>query len=742
MASRLIIGGVFILMCLVVGFFIYQKFFIFSHTPSQPTQPTKSVKKVYIVSDEDWHLVFKIIPLAVYYQGDEIKKTPFLIYHKEGKKADFLSIFLFLEKYHPQKLIFFEKPPETLKDKFEKYKIEIKDINKIKREGTIFCDFNNYTSCMYATIYASLYNLSLDYSNNLGEKILFKKGNQTREISLDEIKKEIKEKSKNTILLTNPQDVLEPIKVSCWIESEGKKFSQKIFSQHSLIAPYYALVRKANLVIVNFPIPSEVKNKGSKGWKKEQVLKFIEIAKEKIKKLEIGSNFSTIILGTPFYIPQTIYFSMYHQKEIDSLYGKKVGRIMGYTISDVSAYINRFVFLKPSSKKFVGILQSPVGYYQIRFLKRLKAHLDNFYLYRTTKIFGTEFVIFPVKILEDTKFLIYIGHGDSNGFAFTFTTEDLEKNKISLNGLVLVSSGCLVCDFADISISGVGKESLFCLELLRRGALAQIVGVAGVCPGRSVQVTPYLIEGSSVGEALKKLKHLDPDEKSLVVIGDPQVKVNFGKKISFTKYQNLSSSDCEKLEIEYERDICFSEVAKRKKDFSLCEKIKDIEEKDDCLSTLGGEISEISICEKITLQYEKDYCYFEVGRQKLDPLICEKIENEALNGMCFALIVQKNLDIKICDRAKAKKERDKCRYQVATDTKKEEYCELMETREYKDKCYNTLAFELIKPKLCEKAESEYYKDRCYFNLRIVTGDISWCEKIKYFKEMKEECLSY
>ena len=730
---------------IISGFFIYQNFF--SPSPQiSPTSPTKKYKEVYLVSNEDWHLVFKIIPLAVYYQGEKLKKTPLLIYHQEGEKVDFLSIFYFLEKYAPEKLIFFEKPPEILKEKLKKYEMEIKEINEIKKEGSIFCDFNNYISCMYATIYASFHNLSLNYSQNLREKILIKKENQTIEITIKEIKNEMKEKGGNTVILTNIQDVLDPLKVSSWIESEKERFSQKIFSCHSLIAPYYALVRKANLVALDFPLSPEVKKVGSKKWLKEDILKFVEMAQKEIEKIKKDSEFSTIILATPFYIPQVIYFSIDHQEEIDTAYGEKVGRVMGYTISDVSAYINRTVFLKRPlfSKKMIGILQSPVGYYQIRFLKRIKAHFDNFHLYRTTRIFGKEVVIFPVKILEETKFLIYIGHGVRNGFVYTFTTEDLEKNKISLDGLILVSSACLVCDFADISFTGIGKESLFCLELLRRGALAQIVAIAGICPGRGVQVTSYLFKDKhlSLGEALRKLKKSDPEEKRLVVIGDPEIKLFLEKEIPFFQYRNFNLSECEKLEIEYERDICFSEIAQRSKDFSICEKIKDIEEKDNCLSNIGGEIKDILICEKITLSHERDYCYFEVALSELDPSICEKIENEDLNGSCFSSLVQKIKDIKICDRAKTEKERDICRYQIIIPSKKEKYCELMETNEYKNKCYLTLAFELIKPQLCEKVKGNYYQDRCYFNLKMVTKDNSWCEKIKYYPEMKKECLSY
>jgi hypothetical protein len=742
MRKKFLVVGIIFLIFLIGGFISFGFLFRKESLPST-TQPSKSEeRKVYLVSDEDWHSVFRVIPLAVYYEENETRKTPLLVYHKEGDKIDWLSIRLFLEKYNPKTLIFFEPPPDSLKEKLQGYEVKIENIDKIQKEKTVLCDPENYIVCMYATIYASFHNLGLNYFENLGRKIVVKKGNENVEIALAEIENEMRKKNENVFILTNPQDVLEPIKTSSWIESEGIEFFQKLYSEHSLIAPYYALCRNAVLIPIDFPIPLKVKKEGSKGWKKEKVSEFIKLAKEKMEKLKKNSDYSVILLGTPFYIPQTLYYSMYHQREIDSSYGEKVGRVMGYTISDVSAYVNRIFFLKPSSKKIVGILQTAMEYYQIRFMKRLKAHLENFLLFRSKKIFGIEgIVFFPTKILKDTRFLIYIGHGGTNGFANTFVIKDLKENEISLDGLVLMSSGCLVCDFADITVVGEGKEELFCLELLRRGALAQIVGVAGVSPGRSVQVTPYLIEGFTVGEALRKFKNQDPEEKSLVVIGDPEIKLNVNKKILLTDYKNFNPSKCEKLEVEYERDICFCEVAEKIKNSFLCEKIKDSEERDHCRSRVGREIKDLSVCEKITLQHEKDKCYFEIGIEKLDPSICEKIENITLNGDCFSSIVQKTHQVKICDKAKTQRERDVCRYQVVLYTHDDSLCKLMETREYKNNCYLTLAYTLVKPELCKKADDGYYRDRCYLNIAIVTKDTSYCEKIKD-KEMKKECFSY
>ena len=71
----------------------------------------------------------------------------------------------------------------------------------------------------------------------------------------------------------------------------------------------------------------------------------------------------------------------------------------------------------------------------------------------------------------------------------------------------------------------------------------------------------------------------------------------------------FSVCDDKKIQTQYDKDDCYRDVAKEKKDFSICDKIQFQYMKDDCYQTINGIKKDSSICDKIQNQSMKDACY-------------------------------------------------------------------------------------------------------------------------------------
>ena len=60
-----------------------------------------SESEVFIVSDENWKEVLKLVSLSIWNENSEKVKYPVLIYHREGNRFDFDSGIHFLNQYKP-----------------------------------------------------------------------------------------------------------------------------------------------------------------------------------------------------------------------------------------------------------------------------------------------------------------------------------------------------------------------------------------------------------------------------------------------------------------------------------------------------------------------------------------------------------------------------------------------------------------------------------------------------------------
>lgn len=98
---------------------------VLTKNPSILNQSIKDLSKypakaVFLVSDEDWHSILTLIPVAVWTTNDEVIKHPLVIYHKEGNSYDIDSPSHFFNQYGGNNIIYSGNPPEQIKTLFTK----------------------------------------------------------------------------------------------------------------------------------------------------------------------------------------------------------------------------------------------------------------------------------------------------------------------------------------------------------------------------------------------------------------------------------------------------------------------------------------------------------------------------------------------------------------------------------------------------------------------------------------------
>jgi hypothetical protein len=190
---------------------------------------------------------------------------------------------------------------------------------------------------------------------------------------------------------------------------------------------------------------------------------------------------------------------------------------------------------------------------------------------------------------------------------------------------------------------------------------------------------------------------------------------------------------CEKSSVP-EKDLCYAELAKARRDFTLCEKVM-VGGRDSCylsLALIDWSDYENAVppqdtiaCEKIQKQETRDYCLAIMGK---DASKCEKIsfqspENEALlKSLCYQYIGIATLDLSTCDKASAN------------------------NGILKEACYARVAVYKKDPAICDNLKLSfvdggvYIKNACYTGVANATREPGICSKINE-SNLLENCLN-
>jgi hypothetical protein len=401
---------------------------------------------------------------------------------------------------------------------------------------------NNYELALLASTYASLINApliiqgtNLDSQNPFSDKKIICVGSVSpsggicgEQYNLEQLQKKYFDNTDtNKIILINPNDL------NLDLTSGGLSPINKLYGSTSLSSPFLATAKSELIISI----------RSSNTERIDDELESV------IKNIGISPKYLTII-AAPNAIPQSkkIGEGTFGDKRIEidnSVYGNfdsdkfpelSVGRIYGLTISDVSSYIARSIFLEPEFGDSVTIIGAPdtantlagiVGAYDNVFKKSGYDTITYDFLKEDKEIKADD--------LRNKKLHIYVGHGSFSSLAHGFGSKIQLEEVSNLYPMVFVGDGCSSCDFDRASTSS--PELLFCANVIKHGAMAYLGAVGTAIDGEidSIIFSYHLGNGLTVGEAFKKTKE-ELGMERFVLIGDP----TFNPKMKSLKIDSLN----------------------------------------------------------------------------------------------------------------------------------------------------------------------------------------------------------
>ncbi len=523
--------------------------------------------EAFIISDENWKDVLKIVSLGIWNENSLKIKYPVLIYHREGDKFDFDSGIHFINQYNPTHITIFGETPK----KFDNLlvldkkiggnlnenkisKVSIKDYysywNEIKE--AVVCD-NDYETGLIASVFASYKNAPLLFSDEIDYEILDKKkvyvigdvdeeilnkirfvSNETEEYSTLELnKKYLNLTDSNKILVVNANDI--NIELERSFKTKKSSRINNIYAKDSLASPFLAAVREE--LIINVDI-SESKENNVCNVDNLTLNNYNE-AREKIdRQIEELFNktpkFLTIV-ASPNSIPDSKYVDCHEtesqfRESLDKDYARigeeymNFGRIYGITITDTSSYIARVLFYDKLSQQTYKDQASglSIGHSFERYIensaKQQTASLNSGYFSFCYTGEEAEFCVKKIKIPSNEylkrQYILFGDHGYSGEWADT-----LKSNKIPEIDLSYVfAHACSTNNFWE------GGKALMSTNILRQGAIAYIgsVGISYADNSASESLKKLTSSNLSLGELNKKLaEEFENYNHSYMMLGDP-----------------------------------------------------------------------------------------------------------------------------------------------------------------------------------------------------------------------------
>lgn len=432
-----------------------------------------------------WTDTLLSLPAAIWTKNDNsVEINPILIYHREGNSFDGDAIIDFLNAYQATDLVTTGNMPNNLRNLIiSKTNIALEKITTKSHQDlwsywkafdTVVYVRANYEYAMQASVYASLLNAPLviqgvnDGVNLEGRRVICTPSKFssicTEGININQLQARYKTLTNtNKIILTNASLRNFSITEKKNALPIGNSF-QSLYANSSLAAPILASA-KHEIIFNVFTTDSLAVNTSLKNY---------------IARLKIQPEYLTIV-ASPKEIQQiqkTEYEFGTAFRSIDSArYGNldddpygfaemKVGRIYGFSVSDISSYIMRVLFYNKleQSDDILITKQAFQGHgYRAEIYKALLTDKGHPVTVRTenNRVTPTDFM--------HKKFIFHNEHGSP--YSSGLITEDIP----ALQNPVIFANSCLTCAFDKLDIGNYGR--LFCLQLLRKGATGVVAAV-------------------------------------------------------------------------------------------------------------------------------------------------------------------------------------------------------------------------------------------------------------------------
>lgn len=567
-------------------------------------------KQAFLVSDKDWHNVLSLVPVSLWYEGTELKKYPVLIYHEEDNGFDADSAINFLKQYGSKKVVLVGDTPEELDNILiadgYTYLLEaevalltpslipvtgrpIADIPGILPPGAeaaraptrgidltpnwltrispddytrhwssyntvVVCE-DNYQLGLLASVYAAYLNAPLFFEGrvpsdvSLARKRIVTVGRTSytgiESYNLAQLEQKLaRDYPTDKIILATPNDLsISETGVSSSApyrtQLTGTQIDE-IYSKTSLSAPFLAVAKKEILLTTTETAYANIDP-------------YLE---GKIASMGLSPKYLTII-AAPIAIQMDRKIStrnifeevdnhIYGDINGDSFIDIAVGRIMGITPSDVSAYIARDLFIEyfRTDRAFATlwtldhINKKAAGKSTDRILRSAGLMDESIYLDNPP-----EPIIDAGRDFENKLFVSYMGDGFNDGA--WVKSNILRSERIKMDPSIAMAHACLTCAYSEASLYQKAYD-LFCANIIKQGAMAYIGAVEEIdirtTPSISEKIAKAIIDGNDLGSAFLILKKngeiynrfaqwiwfIDSRtnyEPHFVLIGDPTVKL-------------------------------------------------------------------------------------------------------------------------------------------------------------------------------------------------------------------------
>ncbi|HDD46547.1 MAG TPA: carboxypeptidase-like regulatory domain-containing protein, partial [Candidatus Aenigmarchaeota archaeon] len=534
---------------------------------------------VFLVSDEDWRRVLKLIPLVIWQKNKEECNTlvfsdpeiyesiiekcayPLLIYHKEGENFDIESINHFIEQYKGKKIVIADNintlPANLLSELTISGASKIESMDNYmsywKNPRKIVYVEDNYKLALIASVYASLINAPLIIAGeriDLNNKYVICVGDvSTRcneRYSLEELQKKYIELTKTSrLILVNPNDIDDRY---CVNERLGNV--NRLYCHDSLAAPLLAAAKNELIIFTDNSdadsIREDVHNKIADLFGSYTNIKyFTTIASP--PAIRLSKYVLERVIGISLFKQYNSLERIVLNFDDDITEEIPFGRIFGITISDTSSYIMRSVFYKKLyediySYRKPSILSIAHSFDPPQFFQPLLAHeIEKLGQYEFTCYVGKkEFSRGVCKVstsprLSEYKMkniILFSNHGNTNLWGSTLSSKEMPWFDLSLG----IADACLTISYPRAK----EKKSLFGANFIRKGgigyygtlteSLATTLNIVEVNEVTSYNFLHSLLEsGSSLGVILKREVERNPQEinkMTTILLGDPTLKLD------------------------------------------------------------------------------------------------------------------------------------------------------------------------------------------------------------------------
>jgi len=497
-----------------------------------------SKNDVFLISDNDWKEVLPFVSVTIWTEGNEIKKYPFLIYHKEGNRFDADSIIYFMQQFFPNKVTIIGETPQDLDNLLIAqpdlgaglFESQIQRISTgdyfsyWSQFNTLVYVQNNYELALLTSTYASLIDApliiqgtQLDSSNVFSGRNVICVGDVipagsscSETYNLEQLQQKYRDETHtDKIIIINPDD---------WT----------VYSSYSFVPDKSSYISKSyTKTSLNAPILASAKHELIVSTHQTDYLEIDDFIKQKINYF--SPNYLTILASdlVPNKIPSEDVFDFlvaldsgyYADINEDHLPDVAVGRIAGISNSDISSYLARVLFYSAFSKtNKIKFLASSFEGKLALYTKGIADVFSEAGYKVGMNLRNEECYDFEPSEWEEQDLIFYTDHGSESW-------SGINSNEIpKLTNSLIVSFSCLTA-------SNYNPFS-FWANSIRKGSIAYVgaVSVSGLAYNLDDFLEGVYYSDENIGNAFKNAYSSLLFQATFTLIGDPTLDI-FPEKI-------------------------------------------------------------------------------------------------------------------------------------------------------------------------------------------------------------------